>query len=203
VTEAEWLACRDPDMLRAFLADYAEHFRTRWQGWVTVPRHSVSDRKLHLFHVACCRRVEHLLPPQHRQLIDAMEAFADGLTDAVSVEDTAAVAHAALEGSLVVDEVGEMVGRLAVAESTLQADLFRDIVGNPFRPVRVEAAWFTDTARALARAAYDGQAWDTLPVLADALQDAGCADADLLGHLRSPGPHVRGCWALDLVLGKE
>jgi hypothetical protein len=48
----------------------------------------------------------------------------------------------------------------------------------------------------------DGK-FNDLPILADALEDAGCTDADLLGHLRSPGPHVRGCWAVDLVLGKE
>jgi hypothetical protein len=48
---------------------------------------------------------------------------------------------------------------------------------------------------------YDGRAFDRLPVLADALDDAGCADAELLGHLRAPTPHARGCWALDLLLG--
>jgi hypothetical protein len=52
-------------------------------------------------------------------------------------------------------------------------------------------------------AIYDERAFDRLPVLADALEDAGCADADLLGHLRGPGPHVRGCWAVDLILGKS
>jgi hypothetical protein len=56
---------------------------------------------------------------------------------------------------------------------------------------------------ALARAAYDGEDWPLLPLLADALQDARCADQSLLEHLRGPGPHARGCWALDLVLGKE
>jgi hypothetical protein len=55
----------------------------------------------------------------------------------------------------------------------------------------------------LATAIYAGRTFDELPVLADALEDAGCTDAELLGHLRSPGPHVRGCWAVDLVLGKS
>jgi hypothetical protein len=55
----------------------------------------------------------------------------------------------------------------------------------------------------LARSIYDTRDFDRLAVLADALEDAGCTDAELLGHLRGPGPHVRGCWALDKVLGKS
>jgi hypothetical protein len=55
----------------------------------------------------------------------------------------------------------------------------------------------------LAQAIYEDRAFDRLPVLADALEDAGCTNSDLLGHLRGPGPHARGCWVLDLLLGKE
>jgi hypothetical protein len=55
----------------------------------------------------------------------------------------------------------------------------------------------------LAQAVYDERAYDRLPVLADALEDAGCHDADILTHCRGPGPHVRGCWLIDLLLGKE
>ena len=56
---------------------------------------------------------------------------------------------------------------------------------------------------ALARSVYDDRRFDELPILADALEEAGCTDPALLEHLRRPGPHVRGCWALDLVLNKE
>ena len=84
----------------------------------------------------------------------------------------------------------------------LEADLVRDIFGNPFRPVAVEPGWRTEAVVALARAIYDERAWDRLPVLADALDDAGCTNAALLGHLRDPAlTHVRGCWAVDLILG--
>ena len=55
----------------------------------------------------------------------------------------------------------------------------------------------------LATSVHRDRAFDRTNMLADALEDAGCTDANLLGHLRSPGPHVRGCWAVDLVLGKE
>ncbi|AMV28725.1 hypothetical protein VT84_30245 [Gemmata sp. SH-PL17] len=82
------------------------------------------------------------------------------------------------------------------------AIVLRDIFGNPFRPVTVESSWLTSTVTALATGIYAEKAFDRLPILADALMDAGCANDDLLNHLRSDGPHVRGCWALDLVLGK-
>src|SRR5262249_38059409 len=90
-----------------------------------------------------------------------------------------------------------------------QADLVREVLGNPFRPVTLDPPWRTPTVKALALTAYDDRVPSTgtldpacLAVLADALEDAGCDNADLLSHLRGPGPHVRGCWALDLLLGK-
>jgi hypothetical protein len=92
------------------------------------------------------------------------------------------------------------------AERALQCDILRDCFGNPFRPVAVEPSWLTwndGTVPRLAQAVYDERAFDRLPILADALEDAGCTDADILGHLRCPGPHARGCWALDLLLGRS
>jgi hypothetical protein len=83
------------------------------------------------------------------------------------------------------------------------ADLFREVFGNPFRPVAFHADWRIDTAVSLATAAYESRDFSTLPILADALQDAGCDADDLLAHCRDPKQvHVRGCWAVDLVLGK-
>jgi hypothetical protein len=64
-------------------------------------------------------------------------------------------------------------------------------------------SWLTPTAVALAREIYKYRAFNRLPSLADALQDAGCENDDVLSHCRCPGPHVLGCWALDLMLGKE
>jgi hypothetical protein len=80
--------------------------------------------------------------------------------------------------------------------------LIRDIVGNPFGPVTADPAWLTSTVVTLAAGVYSNRAFDRMPILADALQDAGCDDADVLGHCRSEGPHVRGCWVVDLLLGK-
>jgi hypothetical protein len=89
------------------------------------------------------------------------------------------------------------------AEATVQADLLRDIFGNPFRPVSLEEAWLTSDVLALAHGIYDDRAFDRMPILADALQDAGCTNDDILSHCRDANQvHVRGCWVVDLVLGK-
>jgi hypothetical protein len=79
----------------------------------------------------------------------------------------------------------------------------REIVGNPFRPVSFSPEWRTDTALSLAAQMYDSRDFSAMPILADALQDAGCDSEDVLNHCRGPGPHCRGCWVVDLVLGKE
>ncbi len=91
-------------------------------------------------------------------------------------------------------------------EASAQAVLLRDVVANPFRPLRVEPAWLTwdhGLVPALAQTIYLERAFDRLPILADALEDAGCDDLELLAHLRGPTDHVRGCWALDRVLERE
>lgn len=139
--------------------------------------------------------------------------------------------HAAEAAALCVLErlpVARVLGHCVHAglHLTTQADLLRCVAGNPFRPVRLwdkgrhpkktkleqlypaeGQDWLfspkMDNAIAVARAIYDGWDWRLLPILADALEDAGCDNADILTHLRGPGPHCWGCWAVDLVLGKE
>jgi len=88
-------------------------------------------------------------------------------------------------------------------EQLAQANLFRCLIGNPFRPVALVPACLTSTVVSLAKGMYESRDFGAMPILADALQDAGCDSADVLGHCRGPGPHVRGCWVVDLVLGKE
>jgi hypothetical protein len=84
------------------------------------------------------------------------------------------------------------------------------VVGNPFRPVTLSPGWRAPQVLALAQAAYEQRELPAgtldlarLAILADALEEAGCDQADLLAHPRGPGPHVRGCWAVDLLLGKS
>ncbi len=88
-------------------------------------------------------------------------------------------------------------------EIRLKTHLIRDIFGNPFRPIVADPAWLTPTVQSLAAAIYQDHAFDRLPILGDALEEAGCTDADVLLHCRQPGEHVRGCWVVDLVLGKK
>jgi hypothetical protein len=95
-------------------------------------------------------------------------------------------------------------------ERVAQPALLRDILGNPFHPVSFDTTWQSPEVVSLAQAAYDQRTLPSgeldaarLAVIADALEDAGCTDPAILDHLRGPGPHVRGCWPLDLILGKS
>jgi hypothetical protein len=92
-------------------------------------------------------------------------------------------------------------------ERAAHSDLLRCIVGPlPFRPVSIAPTWLvwnSGTIPKLAQAIYDERRFANLPILADALEEAGCDSADILFHCRQPGEHVRGCWVVDLLLGKE
>ncbi|MCI0456543.1 MAG: hypothetical protein L0Z62_06140 [Gemmataceae bacterium] len=91
-------------------------------------------------------------------------------------------------------------------ERARQADLLREIFFQPFRRVILYRSWFRwndGTIPHMAQALYDDRRFEEMPLLADALEEAGCTDSDILSHCRGPGPHVRGCWVIDLLLGKE
>jgi hypothetical protein len=103
--------------------------------------------------------------------------------------------------------VGALVaGRIRRGEKQAQRELLRDLLGNPFRPVYVQPAWRTwggGTLVQMARVIYDERRFGDLPILADALEETGCADRAILSHCRSGAGHVRGCWVVDQLLGKE
>jgi hypothetical protein len=80
--------------------------------------------------------------------------------------------------------------------------LLRDIFGNPFRLVEIHPAWRTATSMSLAREMYDSREFSPMPILGDALEDAGCSESEILDHCRQSGDHMRGCWIVDLLLGK-
>jgi hypothetical protein len=206
VTEDEWLACDDPLTMLEFV------------------RGKASERKLRLFAVACYRRIWHLLEdPRIRRAVGVSELYADGKASGEELRAAVGGVGAAADdthgdGGDAADAAADAVdiaGALAAdandstrdAERIGQSGLLRDITGNPFRPVTADIpAWLArsgGTIINLARAIYEDRAFDRLPLLADALEDAGCTDADLLAHCRGPGPHFRGCWAVDLILGKE
>lgn len=185
MTEAEWLAAADPIPMLRFL------------------ERRTGDRKLWLFSIACHRRVWPALNARVRQAIETSERYVEGrATDAdmllhntrISVSDS--VRYAVPDGQNLSGDPKQ--------EARVQADLLRDIFGNPFRPIAVVPSWLTTDVRLLARGIYEEKAFDRMPILADALQDAGCDSDDLLAHCRdASAAHVRGCWVCDLVTGKE
>ena len=178
--------------------------------------------------MGCCRRVSHLVTDSRsHRAVEVAERFADGLATeselgaasgaawqaANSTSDFAlsTIAYATgrdangLIGAYFMCEPGE--DQAAEKEEVV---ILRDVVGNPFRPVALSPAWRSPAVLALAQAAYNNRILlagilepDRLAIVADALEEAGCNDADILGHLRGPGPHLRGCCAIDLILSKD
>jgi len=96
---------------------------------------------------------------------------------------------------------GDPIPLLTPEETSQSCHLLREVFGD--RRWGIESSWRTSTAVAIAKDMYDSRDFAAMPLLADALEDAGCADERILDHCRGPGPHVKGCWVVDLVLGKE
>jgi hypothetical protein len=202
MTEAEWLGCTDPHLMLDFL------------------RGKASERKLRLIACACRRHICHLFPSERsRNAVEVAERYADELTsrggsdamrdtvrqvrrDIVRTASRLAWWHA-LE--VTVRNPAKGAARIAARDpvGAVQTDLLRDIIGNPFRPVTLDPAWLTPVAVSIARRAYEERDYQALPILADALEEAGCDNADILAHCRGQGEHVRGCWVVDLILGKQ
>jgi hypothetical protein len=208
MSEAEWQAGTD---LRSML---------RQLPALTGQQHRPWRRKLRLFAVACCRRSPFwLADARMRAAVEAAERYADGLATPEDLDAAYTPAHLAqLTGSVVAHRgasswVAEEVSHprhFTPGEPPYSAlcRLLREIVGNPYRPAPSCRDWVGRDAGRVARAAYDGRHADSgemdplaLGALADALEEAGCPDAELIAHLREPGPHHRGCWAVDNVLG--
>ena len=195
-------------------------------------RDEITSRKLRFFACACCRRIWHLLTDiRSRQAVEIAELFADEqvneeklsaarvAANAVHFEEAtqrlfSIAAHAAaaalytavaspIRTFAAANRAAASVGAKNEAEQKVQSALFRDILGNPFRPVAFDLSWRTPSVVNLAEAIYQHLAFDCMPLLAGALEEVGCRDADLLAHCRWSWPHVRGCWVVDLILGKE
>jgi hypothetical protein len=100
---------------------------------------------------------------------------------------------------------GDPAGHRAyLDEQREQAATLRCIFGPLlFRRIAVDPAWTTVTVKQLAQSIYNDRGFERMPILADALEEAGCTNVDILAHCREPGPHARGCWVVDLLLGKE
>jgi hypothetical protein len=216
VNESSWLKCTYPLRL---LADYL--------------RGRATKRKLRLLACACCYDVWAMLADQRsRKAVEMVELYADGLADDRMLHDTFleavnaikvgseipspefyfphaaayaahpddhSAAHFAIEGVAIAKDNDQ-------SSRALQLHRLRDIFGNPFHPVTINLAWLAwndGTIRRIAGTIYDERAFDRMPILADALEDAGCDNADILNHCRTESLHVRGCWVIDGLLGKQ
>ena len=201
MTEAEWLACNHPRPMLEFL------------------RGKVSDRKLRLFACGCCRRLGEWYSDHQRAAVALAEDFADGLATVQELINTGLSIRSNGRGWVAPWAVtkpnawmaAQMASQYAArcsfpniaCEILGQTEFLRHIAGDPFRTVVIDGAHRSSVARDIAARAYQARDFSDMPILADALEDAGCTNRDILDHCRQPGEHVRGCWVVDLVLGKE
>jgi hypothetical protein len=174
-------------------------------------RGKLSERKWRLFACACLRRLPLVMEQAPNvRAVEAMERYADGLCPKRDMKKARKAARIPwLDSYEPADEAEQAAGAFRRAtppgRHAWLCELLRDLAGNPFRPTAVRPSWLhrNDGAVAhLARFIYEERHFEDLPILADALEDAGCANPDLLSHCRSGGDHAPGCWALDVLLGK-
>jgi hypothetical protein len=208
MTEEEWLACIDPAVMLKFLDG------------------KFSERKLRLFAVGLCRlRWDRIFAEGVKELVALAEQYAERKTtyrewiDAFHSVSCAFTRHvawpyvqkAAFEVSkgwlMVIGRKGQRRRQAhRLMEAVSHCNLLRDIFGDPFQIVLILSAWLRwndGTIPKLAQAIYDDRTFDRLPLLADALEEAGCDNQEILDHCRSNNEHVRGCWVVDLILGKS
>jgi hypothetical protein len=191
---------------------------------LALVRDTATERQLRLFACGCVRQLWAFVPPNpssERVLIEAekLAEERDGPVRKVRQRRTTvrtpeattalgdafeAASQAATQSVLVVRRGPNHRERERQGYELqyAQAELLRDIVGNPFRSISVDPAWRTSTVRALAAGIYADHAFDRLPILADALMDAGCEHALILRHCRTAGVHGRGCWLIDALIGR-
>jgi hypothetical protein len=215
MTEDQWLACDDPTRMVDFIQRDASARKLRLFAVA-----------------CCRRIWPRITDDRSRRAVETAERYADGLagedelrgaSDAARLAVTPAAGDQLDQAAVAACDTTERWATAAAVWASASSaratpdrgeslggrcDLLRDIFGNPFqstnpfRWVVVEPRWLTSTVVSLAAGIYEDRAFDRLPILADALQDAGCDTADVLDHCRGDGRHVRGCWVVDLVLGK-
>ncbi|AMV26912.1 hypothetical protein VT84_21100 [Gemmata sp. SH-PL17] len=217
MTETEWLTCEDPvpmltllgsctaeRKLRLFTVACArlvwDHFTDNVMREAVVAAERCADgvpweSELKQY----CNAMYRL--PVERSRATGMNGFTLWTADECAAYFTALKTTAA--GCGLVKFSSGIAWPLAVTlTGARQPALIRDIFGNPFRPVTFRSTWRSPAVVELASRMYESRDFGAMPILGDALQDAGCDSTDVLEHCRGPGPHVRGCWAVDLVLDR-
>jgi hypothetical protein len=203
MTEREWLTSSDAVSMLYFL------------------RGKASERKLRLSACAYCRSVWELLGNASREAVLLGEQMAD---DPVNESHRQAVVRAAIESVSRFEEArgdffcaADMAYRVPCNDGWYAAEwtignwleltsgpsILRDVFGNPFRSLTLVPAWLTPTVVKMAQEISDDRAYNRMPSLADALEEVGCDNTEILSHFRGSGAHVKGCWVVDALLGKE
>jgi hypothetical protein len=222
MTEAEWLACDDPKAMRVALLTTAavSERRMRLVGcaccrrlwkWMTDTRSQQAvegveryvDKQLSITEL-------HGLRDAARKAWEAApyDMAKKSNAPAAAAATATYVSSPHIDINVLSNTMGAAIEAFPkkarqVVEQRYQSILLRDIFGNPFRPITLAPTWQTDAAVSVAKQMYESRDFSAMPILADALQDAGCDNDDILSHCRQPGEHVRGCWVVDLVLGKK
>jgi hypothetical protein len=198
MTEAEWLNLDDP-----------------YPRQLSIIHEVASPRKLRLIAAVCARGCQRHPTNEGKHCDDLIEIVADTPRPWAEIETELRTrpGHWGLTGAMYEQGPDRIAKDLRRLVSMYPCDpawtvrnlvqLIHEVVGNPFHPVTFSPSWRTDTAVSLARQMYHSREFSAMPILADALQDAGCDSDDILSHCRGDGPHVRGCWVVDLVLDKN
>jgi hypothetical protein len=226
MTEAEWFNCADADELLGWVVYHgrqSDRLRALFLAACVAPlRPILADPRLRgaestlekFAEGACdfdrltdeCREAGYALAsilddPNEQRWFHAQVAAAEAVAAALHPESYEHLEYVIERCRRAIELFRDDVSRRWVRYQ--QAAFVRDIFGNPFRPVAFAAEWRSDTALSLAKHIYESRDFEQMPILADALQDAGCDNADVLNHCRDTSlTHVRGCWVVDLVLGK-
>lgn len=219
MTEGEWLAATEPQPMKKFLTGKVSDRKVRLLhiAYCRLVRELLTDERSRKAILLLEDYADHLEQEQLRRDAEdlAMAALpevgdaSDHSGDPARAVALAASWYGSSASSAPHWEFGVSSSAMKVMRNDwpaawkLEADWLRHLLGNPFRPISVEPRWLTETVVALANGLYTERAFDRLPMLADALEEAGCDNRDLLDHCRSDGPHCRGCWAVDLLLGKS
>jgi hypothetical protein len=228
MTEAEWLTCTEPTLM----TEYVRLNHLASERKLRLLSIECGRRFLHLLGDERSRRAVEIAEGfvegivTHKERAKAAADAVDAASEARSQRKTGAAIAAAVAAARMVGsdwplfaqrfgpsgKAGQEYAWHAVRDSVFftgkkdQCMLWCELVGNPFRPAAVASscfAWNDGAVRKMAQAIYDDRAFDRLPLLADALEEAGCNNQDILDHCRSAGEHVRGCWVVDLILCKS
>jgi len=218
MTEAQWLTCEDPELMLTFLKDKASNRKLQLFvcAWCRKAHDYLGEGPGRQVLDAAERFADGLVSSEdlecafrsaseevRNRWMLARGPVGDDSVDAerrYRASFVAAFAAGTGCGALENHFRPELLNWLSSSD---KADLIRELFRTSNHPATLDPSWLTSTVTALAWQMYESRDFGAMPILADALQDAGCDSADVLGHCRGPGPHVRGCWVVDLVLGKE